>query len=261
MIGAIIGDIVGSRFEFNNHRSTQFNLFTNESKFTDDTFCTIAVADWILNVNMWEPSERGNFAHLMQGWCRRFPDGNYGLGFRKWINNPVPYNSYGNGAAMRISSIGYFFAPSSKLIYASDFVTSVSHDHPEGLKGARVIAEAGSMAWRGATKAQIRAFISELGYDLNITCDSIRASNLFDETCQVTVPQALVCFLESTDFESSIRLAVSIGGDSDTIAAIAGGLAEAFYKEIPESMIAEAQMRLPHEMLAVVDKFYLKKPK
>jgi ADP-ribosylglycohydrolase len=261
MLGAIIGDIVGSRFEFNNHRNTNFNLFTAESRFTDDTVCTVAVADCVLNINRWEPSDRDNFAHLLQGWCRRYPDGNYGLGFRKWINIPVPYNSFGNGAAMRISPVGYFFAPSDELVCASDFVTSVSHDHPEGLKGARAIAEAGSMAWRGATKAQIRAFVSGLGYDLDFTCDSIRASNWFDETCQKTVPQAVVCFLESEDFESAIRLAVSIGGDSDTIAAIAGGLAEAFYQEIPEAMVSEARARLPLEMLAVVDKFYLKNPK
>jgi len=258
MIGSIIGDIVGSRFEFNNHRNTNFDLFTAESRFTDDTVCTMAVAEWVLKVDSWLSSDKEDFTLLLQWWCLRYPDGDYGVRFREWINNPIPYNSFGNGAAMRISPVGEYFAPSPELVNASNFVTSVSHDHHEGLKGARAIAEAGSMAWRGASKAQIRAFISSLGYDLSFTCDSIRASNWFDETCQVTVPQAVVCFLESTDFESAIRLAVSIGGDSDTIAAITGGLAEAFYKKIPESMITEARMRLPLEMLTVVDEFYLK---
>jgi len=262
MIGAIIGDIVGSRFEFNNHRSTSFDLFTPESTFTDDTVCTIAVADWILNVDRWGLPDHDRFAYKLQGWCQKFPMRGYGGLFQQWIREafPMPYNSYGNGAAMRISPIAYFYAPSAELDSHCKFVTSVTHNHPEGIKGARAIAEAGSMAWRSASKDQIREFITSLGYNLDFTCDQIRKTNQFDETCQVTVPQAVVCFLESNDFESAIRLAVSIGGDSDTIACITGGLAEAYYKEIPPSIIQQARMRLPDPMLKIIDEFYKRTP-
>ncbi|MCX6222475.1 MAG: ADP-ribosylglycohydrolase family protein [Bacteroidia bacterium] len=252
MIGAIIGDIVGSRFEFNNHRSTRFELFAPESRFTDDTVCTVAVADWLLH-------SRDSFTPFLQGWCIKYPMWDYGAMFRGWIHNPVPYDSFGNGAAMRISPVGDWcangFNPFVEMVKS---VTAVSHDHPEGLKGAEVIACVIQMAWLGASKKHIRSCVERYGYDLNFTCASIRRTNQFNETCQVTVPQAIVAFLESKDFESAIRLSVSIGGDSDTIAAIAGGIAEAYYQSIPDRLIFEARDRLPGEMLNIIDEFYKK---
>lgn len=259
MIGAIIGDVVGSRFEFENYRGTDFELFHPDCSFTDDTICTCAVADWVLNAGEFRPGFEFNFALRLQAWCRRYPDpmGGYGGRFASWIDCPVPYESYGNGAAMRISPVAFAFGPLTGLSKAVDFVTGVSHNHPEGLKGAQVVAHAIWMARSGCTKPAIRQAVENFGYSLDFTCDQIRASNVFDETCQVTVPQALVCFLESSDFESAIRLAVSIGGDSDTIAAITGSVAEAFYG-VPDWMFREVAMFLPFKIRTLVSNFYKK---
>jgi ADP-ribosylglycohydrolase len=157
---------------------------------------------------------------------------------------------------MRISPVALWSRSSLDVHRLGTAATIVSHDHPEGVKGALSVANAGRLAWDGASKAEIREEFESWGYDLGFSCDEIRWSNRFDETCQVCVPQAVVCFLESTDFESAIRLAVSIGGDTDTIAAIVGGLAEAFYKEIPAGILASVRLRLPGEMLSVIDQFY-----
>jgi len=249
MIGAIIGDIAGSRFEFNNFRQTEFELFHPESRYTDDTVCTMAVSDWVLN------SKGLDFAPVLQSWCLRYPMGDYGSMFRMWINNPVPYNSFGNGAAMRISPVADFLTPDTDLYKAVDLVTSVSHNHLEGLKGARATAAAIWLARSGESKRTIKRAVQRYGYDLSSSCAKIRRTNTFNETCQVTVPQALICFLESTDFESGIRLAVSIGGDSDTIAAITGSVAEAFYG-VPDWMRDEAMSRLPLEMQKLTVDFY-----
>lgn len=254
MIGAIIGDIVGSRFEFNNYRKKDFLFFHPDCRFTDDTVCTMAVADWVVNHGDWGVGAR--FAWVLQDWCRRYPLGDYGGMFRMWINNPVPYNSFGNGAAMRISPVGYSFDYDDRMIDAVGMVTSVSHNHPEGLKGAMATATAISMARQGLSKFEIcREVVNSFDYDLNTTCAKIRKTNTFDETCQVTVPQALVCFLESTSFEDCIRLAISIGGDSDTIAAIAGSIAEAFWG-VPEWMKLYAMRCLTPEMHRLVLNFY-----
>ena len=256
MIGAIIGDIVGSRFEFNNYHKTDFELFHPESRYTDDTVCTMAVADWIVNVNEWGPEAGAKFALVLQSWCKRYPMGDYGTMFRRWIENPVPYNSFGNGAAMRVSPVADYFATIDDLLMGVEVVTSVSHNHPEGIKGAKATAMAIWLSRHASGRNEIRKTMEEqFKYSLNFTCDQIRKTNQFNETCQVTVPQALVAFLESTDFESAIRLAVSIGGDSDTIAAITGSVAEAFYG-VPEWMKEEAMMRLPKEMRILVHDFY-----
>lgn len=257
MIGAIIGDVVGSRFEFANHRSTDFDFFHWGCSFTDDSVCTCAVADWVLNYEK-SPFMGVGFADVLKSWCIRYPCpmGGYGARFASWINNPVPYDSFGNGAAMRISPVGFAYNSPGEISRVVYQVTSVSHDHPEGIRGAGAVALAILMARRGCSKDEIRdAIIFMYGYSLDFTCDSIRATNVFDETCQVTVPQALVCFLESSDFESAIRLAVSIGGDSDTIAAIAGSVAEAYYG-VPSWMIDDVQSFLPVEMRKLVTKFY-----
>ncbi len=258
MIGAIIGDIVGSRFEFNNYRHTDFEIFHPDCSFTDDTVCTCAVADWVIQGGMNIPTPGPKFALLLQSWCLRYPNpkGGYGGRFRDWIDNPVPYDSFGNGAAMRVSPVGDYFDFDKDLRSGVEMVTAVSHNHPEGLKGAQATAMAIWLAKCGSDKIEICNIASkEFGYNLNFTCDSIRKTNQFDETCQVTVPQALVCFQQSTDFESAIRLAVSIGGDSDTIAAIAGSIAEAYYG-VPDWMKDEAMHRLPLEMQKLTIDFY-----
>lgn len=248
MLGAIIGDIVGSRFEFNNHRSTKFELFHPACTFTDDTICTVAVADWLMN--------GGNLVIKMRYWCRKYPS-SYGGMFQRWIHDESmgPYNSYGNGSAMRVSPVGWLPYSANRIKYFAEISARITHDHPEGIKGARCIADAIFNLRNGENKLELRRYIEHVyGYNLDQTCDQIRKTNRFDETCQVTVPQAIQCFLESTDFESAIRLAVSIGGDSDTIAAITGSLAEAYYG-IPEEIKRKAITYLPDDMLKVIAKF------
>lgn len=257
MLGAIIGDIVGSRFEFDNTNTTTFELFTKECAYTDDTVCTIAVADALLSGS--------DFKTSLLKWCRKYPNpmGAYGGSFVRWIHaaNPQPYNSFGNGSAMRVSPCGWL-PRQEEVIGKARQSAQCTHNHPEGIKGAQCVAEC-IYATRLARqqridenspvdgKQQVRAIAAKYGYDLTPTCDEIRRTNTFNETCQVTVPQALTCFLESTDFESAVRLAVSIGGDSDTIAAIAGSIAEAHY-DIPQTLLEQAWNYLPQEMQEVV---------
>lgn len=250
MLGAIIGDIIGSRFEFNNTHKTDFELFTDECALTDDTICTVAIADAIL---------RGlSFEQSLLDWCRRYPTpkGAYGASFGRWIyaQDPKPYNSFGNGSAMRVSPCGWLPDGTDIRLYARQSA-ECTHNHPEGIKGAECIAECIYVARHQKDKSLIRALARDYyGYDLSQSCDEIRRTNTFNETCQVTVPQAIVCFLESTDFESAIRLAVSIGGDSDTIAAITGSLAEAYYG-IPQDIRERAWTYLPLEMHSVIVQF------
>ena len=250
MLGAIIGDIVGSRFEFNNTNKTDFELFTSECSFTDDTICTIAVADAIL---------RGvSFEKSLLEWCRKYPNptGAYGCSFARWINSntPTPYGSFGNGSAMRVSPCGYLPTREEVLVYARKSA-ECTHNHPDGIKGAECVADCIYLARREKNIELIAEHVKNVyGYNINQTCDEIRQTNSFNETCQITVPQAIVCFLESTDFESTIRLAVSIGCDSDTIAAIAGSIAEAYY-DIPQHIQDHSWAYLPKEMQEVVTKF------
>jgi len=249
-IGAIIGDIVGSRFEFNNHRSTKFDLLTEDCSFTDDTVCTIAVADWLMN-----PLK--GIAETMRYWCRKFPNpaGGYGGSFRNWVfSDAGPYNSFGNGAAMRVSPCAWFSDDRNVVLEKARLSAACTHDHPEGIKGAMCIADCIFHARTGSGKKDIENLVTEYGYDLGMPCNSIRKTNTFNETCQVTVPQAIVCFLESDDFESAIRLAISIGGDSDTIAAITGSIAEAYYG-IPDHIISSALEYLPQEFIDVLSNF------
>jgi len=216
----------------------------------------MAVTDWIVNFNEWGPGSGAKFAPMLQSWCKRYPMGDYGTMFRRWIENPIPYDSFGNGAAMRVSPIADYFSSIDDLLSAVEVVTAVSHNHPEGLKGAKATAMAVWLARHGSGKQEIRNRMEEqFKYSLNFTCDQIKKTNQFNETCQVTVPQALVAFLESDDFESAIRLAVSIGGDSDTIAAITGSVAEAFYG-VPDWMKEAAMERLPSEIRILIRKFY-----
>lgn len=243
LYGAIIGDIVGSRFEFNNHKSKKFELFTPMNDFTDDTVMTIAVATALKEERIC------NFKHLeeqtiywMKKFGKEFPNRGYGGMFGKWLYTPwmvEPYNSFGNGAAMRVSACAYYAKSLEEAKELSKKVTAVTHNHPEGIKGAEATTVAIYMALMGKSKEDIKRVIERDYYDLSFTLDEIRKDYLFDETCQNTVPQAIVAFLESENFEDAIRNAVSIGGDSDTIAAITGSIAEAFYG-VPKWMEREA---------------------
>lgn len=259
MIGAITGDTIGSVYEFNNIKTTDFPLLVKESTFTDDTICTIAIADAIM-CNGTIPSER-DFRDSLLRWCRRYPNpkGSYGGSFYKWIGsaNPQPYNSFGNGSAMRVSPVAWAFDAIETVLEAARRSAAVTHNHPEGIKGAQAIAHAIYLLRRGIGKYAVLEDISTVyKYNLSKSVDFIRENNTFDETCQITVPQALICFRESTDFESAIRLAVSIGGDSDTIAAVVGSLAEACYNGVPDYISRPVLDALPEDMQRVVDLFH-----
>lgn len=239
MLGAIVGDIVGSIYEFNNHRSTDFPFFGPRCRFTDDSVLTISLADVIL--------KNGDIAATMRRYGRRYPDAGYGGMFRRWLvdSSMGSYNSFGNGAAMRISPAGWAYATLEETLTRAREFTAVTHDHPEGMKGAEATAGAIWMGRHGAGKAEIRAWVEKhAGYDFSRTCDQIRPDYGFNETCQRTVPEAFTAFLESTDFEDAIRLAISLGGDSDTLACITGSLAEAFYGGVPKEIEREALSRL-----------------
>ena len=253
MIGAIIGDIVGSVYEFNNIKTKDFPLFAEASTFTDDTVCTVAVAEAIL--------DGGDVVASLRKWCGKYPDMSYGTAFRRWLrsSDPQPYNSWGNGSAMRVSPAA-FLAPSME--YARKLavqVTEVTHNHPEGIKGALATVDA---IWQLASgpmnEVQVREHVAKTyGYDMDRTVDSIRPTYRFDESCQKTVPEAIICALEGVDFEDVIRNAISIGGDSDTVAAIAGAIGEVrFEVDIPDDLCREALRRLPDDLRHVVIRMY-----
>ena len=270
MIGAIIGDIVGSRFEFNNNRSKNFELFTNECNVTDDSIMTIAVAKAIMETEKRiKPllNERGNndeynkllesmTIKYMQEIGRKYPYCGYGGMFRRWVfsDNPKPYYSFGNGAAMRISPVGFIAPTEDEARKLSETITAVTHNHKEGIKGAEATVISIYMAKHGASKEEIRQKINEDYYNLNFTIDEIRDTYEFNETCQETVPQAIVAFLESDTFEDAIRIAISVGGDSDTLAAITGSIAEAYYG-VPEDIKEKALTYLDEELRSIYDEW------
>lgn len=238
MLGAIIGDIVGSIYEWDRIKTKDFIFFSDRCFFTDDTVCTAAVADILLHDL--PPAE------TMQEWCRRYPGRGYGGMFSDWIyfDEPVPYDSYGNGAAMRVSPAAFLNRSNlDGALAASDRVTAITHNHPEGIKGARATAHAIWLAYQGEDAITIRQIIAaEYDYDLTRTVDEIRPSYYFNETCQDTVPQAITCALESDSFEDAVRNAISLGGDADTLGAIAGPIAEALHG-IPQDIKEEAENR------------------
>lgn len=272
MLGAIIGDIVGSRFEWNNHKDKEFELFTEDCRMTDDSIMTLAVAKALLETekameSVAEGQERKSdyFSLLkkmsiqyMQAFGRRYPDCGFSRAFYQWIvsEDPQPYNSYGNGAAMRISPVAYVGRTEKEIQDLSETVTGVSHNHAEGLKGAESTATATFMARSGSSKDEIRNWIAENYYPLDFTLDGIRNSYRFTTDCQATVPQAIAAFLESTSFEDAIRNAVSLGGDSDTLAAIAGAIAEAHYG-IPEVIKNRALSYFEERQLSVYEEWIL----
>ncbi|GAP40964.1 ADP-ribosylglycohydrolase family protein [Flexilinea flocculi] len=264
MIGAIIGDIVGSRFEFHNYRSKDFDLFGKGCFATDDSIMTLAVAKAIMEAMSGEQPSNSDTCdafydrlstltvNYMQEIGRKYPNCGYGGRFYPWVfsSDPKPYRSYGNGAAMRVSSAGFVAKSESMAKRLSEAVTAVTHNHPEGIKGAEATAIAIYMARHSSSMDEIRERINRDYYDLNFRIDDIRAAYRFNETCQQTVPQAITCFLESTSFEDAIRTAISLGGDSDTIAAITGGIAEAYYG-VPDSIREKALTYLDEELLAI----------
>jgi ADP-ribosylglycohydrolase len=252
MLGAIAGDIIGSVYEFNNIKTTDFPLFRNNSFFTDDTVLTIATADCILN--------NGDYSDLYRKYYRKYPERGYGGRFHDWgsSDNVGPYNSFGNGSAMRVSPVGFAYDTIDEVLKEAERSAAVTHNHPEGIKGAQAVASAVFLARNKKTRDQIKEYISKnFGYDLDDTLDNIRPFYKFDETCQGTVPQAIIAFLESDDYEDAIRKAISIGGDSDTIACITGGIAEAFYGGgVPDDISMKAMAILNKDMRELVNDFY-----
>jgi ADP-ribosylglycohydrolase len=253
MIGAIIGDVVGSRFEFNNIKTKEFELITDRSEYTDDSVLTIAVMD-ILNSG---DVSNENCVKTMQKWARKYPFAGYGSKFIFWkdMANPRPYNSCGNGSAMRVSAVGWFAKSEEDVIRLSGAVTKITHNHPEGLKGAEVTAMCIYKALHGASRKELREYIlSKYPEVADLDYEELKRTYYHGaEICQVTVPQALYCFLISTDFEDCLRTTISIGGDCDTTSAISCAIAEAFYKKIDEKLINKVRNKLTKEMLEVID--------
>lgn len=252
MLGSIIGDIAGSVYEFNNYRAKDFTPFLHtEAAFTDDTVCTIAIADALLHDKC--P------ACTLKEWGERYwSNGGWGRSFALWLGSDSlePYGSYGNGAAMRVAPAGLLATSLQEAQALSAKVTEVTHNHPEGMRGAAATASAVYMARNGSTSDQIREYVTDVfGYDLSRSVDDIRPAYVFNETCQQTVPEALTCVLEATSFEDAIRNAISIGGDSDTVAAIAGGVAEAMFG-IPDEIANEVWPKLPLDMRQVLTRLY-----
>ncbi len=252
IFGAIIGDIVGSRFEWHNCKSINFDLFAENCKPTDDTIMTIAVAEWL--------STGQELAKLLYKWGNAYPNAGYGGLFRKWLlkgkpEDLKPYNSYGNGSGMRVSPCGFFATSLDEALELAQKSAEITHNHPEGIKGAQAIASAIFLSRAGYEKAEIKLFIERgFGYDLSRTCDEIRPTYNFDVSCQGSCPEAIIAFLESTDYESAIRLAISLGGDSDTIACMTGGMAGAFYG-VPANIIEQALPYLDNHQTTAIEKF------
>jgi ADP-ribosylglycohydrolase len=237
-------------YEFNNTRRYDFELFSQHSRFTDDTVLTVAVADCLLHGR--------DYARTIQEYGNRYPDRGYGGCFSEWLGSDdrKPYSSFGNGSAMRVSPVGFACNTLDEVLVEARRSAEVSHSHPEGIKGAQAVAAAIFLARRGRDKPYIREYITDaFGYNLTRTIGEIRPHYTFDETCQGSVPQAVTAFLESKGYEDAVRQAVSLGGDSDTIACIAGGIAQAYYGCVPVAIAAEARQRLDPPQLRIIDEF------
>ena len=256
MLGSIIGDTAGSVYEFNNIKTMDFPFFSEKSDYTDDSIMTMAVADWLLK----DPTHgMDTLEASLISFAKKYPCpmGGYGGMFFRWLfrsdGKREPYNSWGNGSAMRASANGWMFDTLEETERVAGLSAAITHNHPEGIKGAQSTAAAIFMARNGSSKEAIRSYITEkYGYNLNRTCDEIRPVYHWESSCQGTVPEAMVAFFDSTDFESAIRLAVSLGGDSDTLACITGGIAEAFYKEIPDPIAQSIWSLLPEDFKAIL---------
>ena len=253
MLGAIIGDIVGSRFEFNNTSDFDFELFTSECDYTDDSICTVAVADAILNDR--------SYQEAMLAWCRKYPYpmGSYGMSFKRWIHSeqPLPYNSFGNGSAMRVGVIGWLFNTEEEVLEQAKLSAEITHNHPEGIKGAQAVALAVFLARKGETKEAVLERMRD--YYPTFTTPRLGA-NPFNETCQGTLPICLGIIDKANDFEEALRYAIAVGGDSDTIGAIVGAMAEAIWG-IPEAIKATALQYLPTDIMNIYAQFVAKTTK
>ncbi len=254
MIGAIIGDVVGSRFEFHNIKTKKFEPLTTDSEFTDDTVLTVAIMDWSLNAK--DRKDPVEAAKYLQKWARKYPYAGYGGSFSCWMyaENPEPYNSCGNGSAMRISAVGWLFEDKEEMLETCRAITGITHNHPEGMKGAEVIATMIYMARHGASREELREYALSMYPEIDtLDYEELRRTYVHAaEICQTTVPQAIYCFLISKDFEDCLRTTISIGGDCDTTAAISCAVAEAFYDEIPAQLVAGVKKRLTNEMLGIL---------
>jgi ADP-ribosylglycohydrolase len=250
VIGAIAGDIIGSVYEFDPIKTKDFPLFSPFCSFTDDTVLTVAIADAILNGR--------SYLEAVREIGRRYPNAGYGGFFFRWLHSEDsrPYNSWGNGSAMRVSPIGFAFQDEDTVLDEAARTAEITHNHPEGVKGAQATALAIFLARSGSTKDEIRRTIqNRFGYDLNRTVDEIRPSYSFNESCQRTTPEAIIAFLDSTSFEDAIRNAISLGGDSDTLACITGGIAEAFYGSIPSEIRSKVMECLSPDLWEITEKF------
>ena len=250
MIGAIAGDIIGSVYEHRQIKTKDFPLFDPLCTFTDDTVLTVAIADAILSKKPYVDSVRR--------FGRRHPHAGYGGSFIHWLHTPDagPYNSWGNGSAMRVCPVGFAFATDDEVLAQAKATAEITHNHPEGIKGAQATALAVFLARTGSDKDSIRArIIDQFEYDLDRTMEDIRPTYYFDISCQGTVPAALVAFLDSESYEDAVRNAISLGGDSDTLACISGGIAEAFYRDIPGSIVAKVKELLTPDLWAVTENF------
>ena len=250
MIGAIAGDVIGSVYERDGITITDFELFTAHSTFTDDTVLTVAVADCVLHGK--------DYAGTLKQYGHKYPYAGYGGMFRRWLgsNSNKSYNSFGNGSAMRVSPVGFAYDTLDEVLVEAKRSAEVTHNHPEGIKGAQAVAAAILLGRQKGSKKYIREFIEKkFGYDLHQTLDQIRPGYSFDETCQGSVPQAIIVFLESNDYEDSVRKAISLGGDADTLACMTGGISQAYYGDIPIHIVEETRKRLPGDLLKIVDLF------
>jgi len=240
MLGALSGDIIGSRFERHPIKSTEFELFHPDCRYTDDSVLTVAVADHLVL--------GADLIDLFKDYYHQYPEAGYGTGFIQWAASPSrePYHSFGNGSAMRVSPVGFAFDSLEEVLRQAKTTAEITHNHPEGIKGAQATAAAVFLARMGKSRREIRRFIeSEFQYDLSQPLDALRPSYRFDASCQGSVPQAITAFLDSDSFEDAVRKAVSLGGDSDTQACIAGAIAHAFYGKLPDRIAAEVHSRLP----------------
>lgn len=250
MLGAIAGDIIGSVYEHRPIKTTDFPLFQSKSRFTDDTVLTVAVADAIVKKN--------DYQSALKTYGQAYPDAGFGMLFFNWLfsADSRPYNSFGNGSAMRVSPVGFAFETREAVLAEAEKCAAVTHNHPDGIAGAQAVALAVWMARQDAAKDDIKREIeTQFGYDLSRRLDAIRPGYQFDVTCQGSVPEALIAFYESENLEDAIRKAISLGGDSDTLGCITGGIAQAYYKKIPEDIINKVYARLPEPFVPVIENF------
>jgi ADP-ribosyl-[dinitrogen reductase] hydrolase len=257
MLGSIIGDFVGSCYEFSAPKHIDFELLPERAEITDDSILTIATAEVLLGY--------GDYAAMYRQFGQLYPDpmGGYGARFSEWVwdHDMGPYHSWGNGSAMRVVPVGLAMSTVGDVLLEARRSAEVTHDHPEGIKGAQATALAVYMARVGHSKDEIRMAMAErFNYDMQRSVETIRPNYRFNESCQQTVPEAIIAFLDSTDYEHAIRLAISLGGDADTIACITGGVAEAFYKTIPEHLVRHVMDRIPSGLLTTVKEFRSKFP-